>query len=53
MSFNISAKVKNLSVATRNILNDLVDTQSEIGSIWYGYLSNNSQVNSLSAVQQV
>ena len=39
MSFNISAKVNNLSVATRNILNDLADTQSEVDSIFYSYVT--------------
>ena len=46
MSFNTSAKV-NLSVATRNILNELADAQTEIDAIFSNYVTNTSLSSSL------
>ena len=47
MSFNIAAKVNNLSGATRNILNELADTQTEVDSIFSNYVANTPPSSSL------
>ena len=47
MSFNLAAKVNNLSVATNNILDGLTDTQAEVDLIFSNYVTNASLSSTL------
>ena len=47
MSFNIAAKVNNLSVTTRSILDDLAEAQTELDSILSNYVTNTSLSSTL------
>ena len=47
MSFNISARVNNLAASTRNISNDLTDTQAEVALIFSDYVTNEALSSSL------
>ena len=47
MSFNIAAKVNNLSVTTSNILDELAEAQTELDSILSNYVTNTSLSSTL------